>query len=71
MQIIRRSLFDSACKIRTGTVFNPANEEHLSLLSSGLAFLNPLPPHIQNANNERRLIVLTSKGEEVTRLDDV
>lgn len=69
MQIIRRSLFDSACKIGTATVYDSASPEHNSLLSSGLALLDPLLSDVQKDDHVRRLIVLSPKGEEVIRME--
>lgn len=68
MQITRRELYDAALKIGSETIYDPENEDHQSLLSSGLAFLNPLPPHLRNADRSRRLLLLTPKGEAVILL---
>ncbi|WP_194727064.1 hypothetical protein [Noviherbaspirillum malthae] len=63
--IIRRELYEAAMKVDAETVYRPEDAEHQMLLSSGLAFLNPLPPHLQTADASRRLLVLTPKGDLV------
>lgn len=63
--IVRRELYEAAIKVGAETVYDPANTEHEMLLSSGLALLNPLPPHLQTDDSSRRLLLLTPKGEWV------
>lgn len=60
--IVRRELYEAAIKVGTETVYDPDNVEHQLLLTSGLALLNPLPPHLQTADSSRRLLLLTPKG---------
>lgn len=62
---VRRDLYEAAIKVGAETVYDPNNDEHQMLLSSGLALLNPLPPHLQTDDFSQRLLLLTPKGELV------
>jgi hypothetical protein len=70
MNITSRALYEAALKLGQETLYEPNDTDHGSLLSSGLAFLNPLPPHLLNQDGKKRLLLLTPKGEAVLRLGE-